>query len=91
VTGVLPLAAMIRDDKLYQLGSLLVRGRAFGMIRLDDSLAELVRAKRITEEVAMRFADSKKDLEIAIRGKPVEAAAPAAKKGFGLFGKKDKD
>src|SRR5204862_3184 len=39
VTGVLPLATLIRDDKLYQLGSLLQRGRAFGMIRLDESLA----------------------------------------------------
>jgi twitching motility protein PilT len=89
VTGVLPLATLIRDDKLYQLGSLLQRGRAFGMIRLDDSLAELVRAGRITEQVAMRYADSRKDLEIALHGKP-EAAAPA-KKGFGLFGKKDRD
>jgi twitching motility protein PilT len=59
VTGVLPLAAMIRDDKLFQLGSLLQRGRAFGMIRLEDSLAELVRAGRITEQVAARYSGQK--------------------------------
>jgi Tfp pilus assembly pilus retraction ATPase PilT len=36
VTGVLPLAVMIREDKLYQLPNLMQRGRAFGMIRFDD-------------------------------------------------------
>ncbi len=68
VTGVLPLATMIRDDKLYQLGSLLQRGRAFGMIRLDDSLAELVRAGRIVEQVALRYADNRRDLEATLHG-----------------------
>jgi twitching motility protein PilT len=52
VTGVLPLATLIRDDKLFQLPSLLQRGKAFGMIRFEDSLAELVRAGKITEQVA---------------------------------------
>ncbi len=69
VTGVLPLANMIRDDKLFQLGSLLQRGRAFGMIRLDDSLAELARAGKITEQVALRFADNKRDLEQKLKGR----------------------
>jgi twitching motility protein PilT len=48
LTGVLPLAALIRDNKLFQVASLQQRGRAFGMIRMDDSLAELVRAGRIS-------------------------------------------
>ena len=50
---MLPLAVLIRDDKLFQLPNLMQRGRAFGMIRFDDSLAELVRAGRITEETAI--------------------------------------
>jgi twitching motility protein PilT len=54
VTGVLPLATLIRDDKLYQLPSLLQRGKAFGMIRFEDSLAELQRAGRISAETAKR-------------------------------------
>ncbi len=62
VTGVLPLAAMIRDDKLFQLPNLMQRGKSFGMIRFDDSLAEHVRAGRIREEVALAAADSKKEL-----------------------------
>jgi twitching motility protein PilT len=50
VTGVLPLAVLIRDDKLFQLPNLMQRGRAFGMIRFDDSLLELVRSGKISEE-----------------------------------------
>ena len=30
VTGVLPLAVLIRDDKLFQLPNLMQRGHAFG-------------------------------------------------------------
>jgi twitching motility protein PilT len=71
LTGVLPLAALIRDNKLYQVGSLQQRGRAFGMIRLDDSLAELVRNRRITEEVALRAAESKKELALTLKKGPV--------------------
>ena len=58
VTGVLPLAVLIRDDKLYQLPNLMQRGRAFGMIRFDDSLAELLRSGRITEETARQASPS---------------------------------
>jgi len=90
VTGVLPLAVLIRDDKLFQLPNLMQRGRSFGMIRFDESLAELVKAGKITEEVAMQFAETKSTLAQSIKG-PAPVAAPAAAKGrFGnLFGKKD--
>jgi len=56
VTGVLPLAVLIRDDKLYQLPNLMQRGRAFGMIRFEDSILELSRAGQITDEVARQYA-----------------------------------
>jgi hypothetical protein len=38
------------------------------MIRLDDSLAEHVRAGRLAEEVALRTADSRKELAAALAG-----------------------
>lgn len=85
VTGVLPLAAMIRDNKLYQLPSLMQRGRAFGMIRLDDSLAELVRAKRLSEVVAMTAADNKRDLAAALSPR---ASSSSPTMAHGLFGPK---
>lgn len=67
VTGVLPLAALIRDDKLYQLPNVMQRGRAFGMIRFDDSLAELVRAGKITEGTALAVAQDRKDLATRLK------------------------
>jgi twitching motility protein PilT len=67
LTGVLPLAALIRDNKLYQVTSLQQRGRAFGMIRLDDSLAELVRSGRISEDTAVRAAENKKELAAILK------------------------
>jgi twitching motility protein PilT len=89
VTGVLPLAVLIRDDKLFQLPNLMQRGRSFGMIRFDESLAELVKAGKITEEVAMQFAETKSTLAQSIKGPaPVAAAAPKGRFG-GLFSKKD--
>jgi twitching motility protein PilT len=50
VTGVLPLAVLIRDDKLFQLPNLMQRGRAFGMIRFEESLLELLRTGKISED-----------------------------------------
>jgi twitching motility protein PilT len=89
VTGVLPLAVLIRDDKLFQLPNLMQRGRSFGMIRFDESLAELVKTGKITEEVAMQFAETKSTLAQSIKGPaPVAAATPKGRFG-GLFGKKD--
>ena len=70
VTGVLPLATMIRDSKLFQLPSLMQRGRAFGMIRLDDSLAEHVRAHHISEEVAIAAAENKRELQALLGAQP---------------------
>lgn len=67
VTGVLPLAALIRDDKLYQLPNLMQRGRSFGMIRFDESLIELARAGKISEDTALAVAHDRKDLAARLK------------------------
>ncbi len=93
VVGVLPLATLIRENKLFQLPSLMQRGRGMGMRRLDDSLLELVRAGQITEETALATAESRKDLQHALHP---DARAPAAapqptsrlQKLGGFFGRK---
>ena len=74
ITGIPPLWSLIRENKLYQLPNLQQRGRAYGMIRFDDSLMELVRSGKISEETAMRFAESKKEFQNQLRG--AKAAAP---------------
>lgn len=57
LTGAMALWSLIRDDKLFQLPSLLQRGRAFGMIRIEDSLNALVESDVISVDVAKQFAD----------------------------------
>jgi len=91
LTGVLPLAALIRDNKLFQVASLQQRGRAWGMIRMDDSLAELVRSGRILEEVALRAAENRKELSRMLHAgdPPPPVTTPAAKPRFGGLFKKE--
>lgn len=57
ITGNVPLWSLIRDNKLFQLPSLLQRGRNYGMIRAEDSLNELLARGTIDEETARRYAD----------------------------------
>jgi twitching motility protein PilT len=67
----LPLYTLIRDGRTYQIPSLQQRGRGLGVVRIDESLAELVRAQKVTLEVAKQLADSPPDLEaLAMRGAP---------------------
>jgi len=92
VVGVLPLATLIRENKLFQLPSLMQRGRGMGMRRLDDSLLELVRAGQITEETALATAESRKDLQHALHPDARAVAAPPPtsrlQKLGGFFGRK---
>ena len=81
LTGCLPLSAMIRDDKLYQLPNLMQRGRMFGMIRLDESLLELVRAGKISPEAALLATENKRELAGLLKTMPAPPP-PAARKGL---------
>ncbi|MGD8607733.1 MAG: PilT/PilU family type 4a pilus ATPase, partial [Myxococcales bacterium] len=71
LTGGMALWTLIRDDKLYQLPSLLQRGRSFGMIRIEDSLNELVCSGAISAETARMFADDPR-----LIGQSSQASAP---------------
>jgi twitching motility protein PilT len=74
LTGGMALWTLIRDDKLFQLPSLLQRGRAFGMIRIEDSLNELLSAGTISMETAKMFADDPRVL-----GPTQQPEAPGAR------------
>jgi twitching motility protein PilT len=50
--GSIALGTLIRDNKTFQIPSLQQRGRALGIIRLEDSLVELVKAGKISVESA---------------------------------------
>jgi twitching motility protein PilT len=53
------VANMIRDDKMFQINSIMQTGRSLGMVTLDDSLAELVARNVVTKDEARRFAEAK--------------------------------
>jgi twitching motility protein PilT len=95
LTGGMALWSLIRDDKLFQLPSLLQRGRAFGMIRVEDSLNALLAAGMITQASALQYADDPRMIgQMASAGAaaPARPAEPdkAARKagGRGLFSRK---
>ncbi len=50
---------LIREEKEFQLPSLMQTGKTQGMVMLDDSLADLVQAGTIDKQQARRFAENK--------------------------------
>jgi twitching motility protein PilT len=88
--GSVALWSLIRDNKTFQIPSLQQRGRGFGILRLDESLAELVRAGRVTLAAALTVAESPEELEAVITGKAAAGKAPPEppkKEAGGLLGK----
>jgi twitching motility protein PilT len=51
---------LIREEKTFQIRSVMQTGRNDGMILLDDSIAEMVKLGQVTKEVARRFAEDPK-------------------------------
>jgi twitching motility protein PilT len=86
--GSVPLWSLIRDGKTFQIPSLQQRGKGAGIIRLDDSLADLVRSGRTSREIAMTIAESPDELDAVLAGKrePMVPEPPKPAAG-GLLGK----
>jgi twitching motility protein PilT len=78
--GSLALSALIRDNKTFQIPSLQQRGKGAGITRLDDSLAELVKASRVAQEDAIAVAEAPAELTATLKKIP-----PAPRAG-GLLG-----
>jgi twitching motility protein PilT len=68
--ATIALYTLIRDGRTFQIPSLQQRGRALGVLRLDESLADLVRAQKATLEVVKQFAESPADLEALVARAP---------------------
>ena len=63
LVGTDAVANLIREDKCYQIPSILQSGAALGMHSLNADLARLVSTGRITREAAERCATNKSDLK----------------------------
>jgi twitching motility protein PilT len=76
--GSIALWSLIRDAKTFQIPSLQQRGKGFGILRLDESLLDLVKAGTITKDAALAVAEYPEELEAVLTGKrPAAGAAPA--------------
>lgn len=78
--GGIALWSLIRDNKTFQIPSLQQRGKGFGIIRIDDSLADLVRAGSVSRENALVIAENPEELDAVLAGKRQPIAAPEAPK-----------
>ena len=75
--GSIPLSAIIRDNKTFQIPSLQQRGKGIGIVRLEDSLAKLVVEEKITLDAARLVSESHGELDAEIKALK-SPAAPAA-------------
>jgi twitching motility protein PilT len=75
--GSMALWSLIRDNRTFQITSLQQRGKSLGIIRLDDSLAELVRSGKTTLEIAREYAEAPATFDALVAGRPVQPAEPA--------------
>ena len=53
---------LIREGKIYQIYSLMQTGAKFGMITMDQHLAQLVKAGKVTMEAALERCSNEEDL-----------------------------
>jgi twitching motility protein PilT len=69
----LSLATLIRDNKTLQIPTLQQRGRAHGILRLDESLAQLVWAKKADIASARPFSDAPDEFDLLVaQGAPLQ-------------------
>ncbi len=79
--------ACIRDDKVHQIYSIMQAGGRFGMQTMDQSLANLVKAGRITQQLAYERCHDPEELNRLIGGSiGYGAAAAAAAAGAAVAG-----
>lgn len=74
--------AVIRDDKVHQLASLMQAGRKHGMQTLNDALARLYLKGEITLEAALKRSGEPRELLRAV-GEPAPEGAGGSGEGWG--------
>ena len=50
------IRSLIRDNKTFQIQGIIQTGSRFGMVTMEDSLAEAFRRGDITEQTALEYA-----------------------------------
>jgi len=61
------VSRLLRENKLWEIPKYISSGEIYGMKGFDQSLLELVKAKKITPQGALEFADKREELELYLR------------------------
>jgi len=62
------VSRLIREGKIREIPEFIEEGAIFGMQSFNQSLVNLVKEGKITEEEALRFADSREEFSLALKG-----------------------
>lgn len=62
------ISRLLREKKTWEIPQFIEEGAVFGMQSFNQSLVNLVRDGKISEEVAMEFADNRDELLLSLRG-----------------------
>jgi twitching motility protein PilT len=71
------MRALIRDDKVHQIYSLMQGGKKFGMQTLNDALYQLYVSREVTEEECLRVSGDPNGFLRMIGRKPLDDEGPA--------------
>jgi twitching motility protein PilT len=66
------MRALIRDDKVHQIYSMMQSGKKFGMQTLNDSLYQLYQSREVTEEECLRVTGDQNEFLRMIGRSPLE-------------------
>jgi twitching motility protein PilT len=92
LTGTPAVSSLIREGKTYQIPSVLQTGKKMGMQTMDQALATLVKAGKVTREAAVACATTEESFDRALQGQ--QEAAPERRgpvPGEGSMAEKPKD
>jgi len=70
------IRALIRDDKVHQIYSLMQSGKKFGMQTLNDSLYQLYMAREVSDDECLRVSGDPNEFLRMIGRAPTEDGAP---------------
>jgi twitching motility protein PilT len=72
------IRALIREDKVHQVLSMMQSGKKFGMQTLNDALFALYMARQVTAEECLRATSDPNDFLRMIGKSPLDDLGPAA-------------